>query len=354
MRGVVFTGNRTLEVTTFPDPAPGPGQAVIRMKASGICGSDLHFYRAEDPIAQLAAQGFKLSRDRAKDTRIIAGHEPCGVIEEVAPDVDPARFRKGDRVMVFHYEGCGVCDHCRSGWTQMCVEGAAPHGAVLHGGHADFMRVPVSTLVKLPDEVSFVGGAAIACGTGTAYGAICRLGVSARDTLAVFGLGPVGLSVVRFASAMGVPVIGIDIDASRVEAARRFGAAHAVNGKTDDPVEEVRKLTKEGVASLRSGLRRWRDRRGPGRSQHGAMGPYRPCRRWRQLQRDRLERHHQSQRTCIGSYTFSIVGMRRCAEFIASGVDIDLIFSDRWSITDAAQAYEKFDSQASGKGVFIF
>ncbi|MEZ5666122.1 MAG: zinc-binding dehydrogenase [Alphaproteobacteria bacterium] len=276
------------------------------------------------------------------------------MIEEVGPDVDPSRFRMGDRVMVFHYEGCGVCDHCRSGWTQMCDDGAAPHGAVLHGGHADFMRVPVSTLVKLPDEISFVGGAAIACGTGTAYGAICRLGVSARDTLAVFGLGPVGLSVVQLASAMGVPVIGIDIDASRVEAARRFGAAHVVNGMTDDPVAEVRKLTKGKGASCALDCAGGETARAQavrstapwGRIALVAVGGSFNVIGWNDI--------IKSQRTIIGSYTFSIMGMRQCAEFITDhGVDIDRIFSDRWPLTEAAQAYERFDSQASGKGVFM-
>ena len=225
MRGVVFQGNRKLEILNFPDPVPGPGEAVVEMKASGMCGSDLHFYRAEKPNSFLKTLGFKSFEDRGMDpdTKVIAGHEPCGVIAALGPGISPDLFKLGDRVIVFHYEGCGCCDHCRTGWTQMCDHGAVVHGLIGHGGHADYQKVPVSCLVPLPDEVSFVGGAAIACGTGTAYGALVRLGISARDTLAVFGLGPVGLSAVQLAAAMGIEVIGVDLNPTRAANAKTRG-----------------------------------------------------------------------------------------------------------------------------------
>lgn len=357
MRGVVFTGNRHLEVRDFDVPQAGPGQAVIRIQASGMCGSDLHFYRAESPEKQLISQGFGSFADRGlpADTQIIAGHEPCGVIEEVGPGVPADQFKPGDRVMVFHYEGCGYCDHCRTGWTQMCDEGAEPHGAIKNGGHADFMCVPASTLVHLPEEISFVGGAAISCGTGTAFGAICRLDLSARDTFAVFGLGPVGLSAVQLAAAMGVEVFAVDIDEARVAAAMNFGASHAINGRTHAPVEEILKLTGgKGVSAsvdcaggeiaktqAVQATAPW------GRIALVAVGGNLNVVGWNDL--------IKSQRTVIGSYTFSIGGMKDCAQFIAkNGVDVDKIFSNKWSIEQAAEAYDAFDKQAGGKGVFVF
>jgi L-iditol 2-dehydrogenase len=357
MRGVVFKGQRTLEIMGFDDPTPGPGRAVVRMKASGMCGSDLHFYRSESPAKHLVSQGFKSFEEQGlpPDTPVIAGHEPCGVIEEVGPGVSPEQFRPGDRVMVFHYEGCGTCDHCRTGWTQMCDVGVKPHGAVIHGGHADFQLVPVSCLVKLPEEISFVGGAAIACGTGTAFGALCRLNLSARDSLVVFGLGPVGLSAVQLAAAMGAEVIGVDISPERVANARSFGAAHVIDATACDPVEEVRKLTKGRGASCamdcaggeiakRQAVRStapW------GRIALVAVGGNLDVVGWNDL--------IKAQRTVVGSYTFSIVGMSECAEFIADhGVEIDRVFSDRWSLDEADRAYREFDRQAGGKGVFVF
>lgn len=358
MRGVVFTGNRKLEIASFDDPTPGPGQAVIRMKASGMCGSDLHFYRAPDPVALISDMGMKSFAERGMDpnTRIIAGHEPCGVIEAVGPGVDPQHFKIGDRVIVFHYEGCGHCDECRTGWTQSCDHGAEPHGVLKHGGHADYQTVPVDRLVPLPERVSFVAGAAIACGTGTAYGAMLRLNLSARDTLAVFGLGPVGLSAVQLGAAMGAEVIGVDIDPVRVEQAKAFGAAHVINGKTHDPVEEIKKLTRGRGASCAmecagGNIAKQQAVRSTatwgrialvavGGNLDGIIG-------WNDL--------ILKKRTLIGSHTFSITEMGQCARFVADhGIDVDGIFSDHWNLNDAEKAYALFDKQAGGKGVFIF
>lgn len=357
MRGVVFTGNRTLEIMTFDDPTPGRGEVIVKMMASGMCGSDLHFYRADNPNDFVAQLGFKSFADRglAADTRIIAGHEPCGVIEAIGPGVDPAQFKAGDRVIVFHYNGCGVCDHCRTGWTQMCDLGADVHGLVVHGGHADYQKVPVSTLVKMPEDLSFVAGAAVACGTGTAWGALCRLGISARDSLVVFGLGPVGLSAVQLAAAMGVEVIGVDIDPARVENARSFGAAHVINAKDKDPVEEVKKLTRGKGASCAM------DCAGGEIAKAQAVRCTAPWGRIAlvavggNLNVDGMKDVIGKQRTIIGSYTFSEVAMKDCAFFIADkGIEIDRLFSDRWDLKDAETAYAAFDKQAGGKGVFVF
>lgn len=356
MRGMVFMGDNKVEVLDFPDPTPGPGEAVVEMKASGMCGSDLHFYR-HGMAEVIRMLGFKdlASRGISEDTLIIGGHEPCGVIAAVGPGVDGKTFKVGDRVMVFHYEGCSHCDHCRTGWTQLCDHGAAPHGVIKHGGHADYIKVPVSSLVHLPEELSFKGGAAVSCGTGTAYGALLRLDISARDTLAVYGLGPVGLSAAQLAAAMGVEVFGIDINPERVERAKHFGVAHAINAANLDPVEEIFKLTGgKGVScamdcaggevpkqqAVRS-TRVW------GKIALVAVGG--------SLNVDGMKDLIGKQRTVIGSYTFSEVGMKDCAHFIARhGVDVDKQFTDEWKLAQAADAYADFNKQAGGKGVFLF
>lgn len=357
MRGLVFKGNRNLEIMNFEDPTPAPGEAIVRMKASGMCGSDLHFYRAANPNDFMAQLGFKSFEERGMDpnTPIIAGHEPCGVVEAVGPGVDPNLFKPGDRVIVFHYNGCGVCDHCRTGWTQMCDSGAEVHGVVVHGGHADFQRVPVAALVKMPEEISFVGGAAIACGTGTAYGALCRLDLSARDTLVVFGLGPVGLSAVQLATAMGVEVIGVDIDPDRVESAKSFGAAHVINGKEKDPVEEVKKLTRGKGASCAMDCAGGEIAKTQAVRCTAPWGKIALVAVGGNINVDGMKDIIAKQRTIIGSYTFSEVGMKDCAYFIADhGVEVDRLFSDQWALDDAEKAYSEFDKQAGGKGVFVF
>ena len=153
MRGVSFLGGRKLQVAEFPDPAPGPHDVVVEIKASGMCGSDLKFYRAAG--GETAALGLgKL------EGPVIAGHEPCGVVAAVGSKVDERAAQIGARVMVHHYSGCGVCQHCRSGWSQMCVAGSTVYGVTAHGAHADYMKVPAHTLVPLPDQLSFTTGAA--------------------------------------------------------------------------------------------------------------------------------------------------------------------------------------------------
>lgn len=356
MRGMVFRGDRKVEILNFPDPTPGPGEVVIEMKASGMCGSDLHFYR-HNPADVIRSLGFKdlAARGIDEDAAIIGGHEPCGVIAALGPGVDPKTFRTGDRVMVFHYEGCGHCDHCRTGWTQMCDLGAVVHGVIANGGHAEYMKVPASSLVHLPQELSFVGGAAVSCGTGTAYGALTRLDISARDTLAVFGLGPVGLSAAQLAAAMGVEVIGIDINAERVKSSKAFGVAHAIDGSQVDAVEEIRKLTGgKGVSCAM-------DCAGGEVPKQQAVRCTAPWGRIAlvavggNLNVDAMKDLIGKQRTVIGSYTFSEVGMKNCAEFIARhGVEVDKLFSDRWQLEQADEAYRVFDAQTGGKGVFVF
>ena len=114
-----------------------------------------------------------------------------------------ALAKAGDRVMDYHYSGCGVCKHCRDGWSQLCLDGATVYGATGHGAHAKYMKVPVHTLVKLPDALSYKNGAAISCGTGTAHGALKRLDLAGDETTAIFGPGPVELSATQLAKGDG-------------------------------------------------------------------------------------------------------------------------------------------------------
>lgn len=356
MRGVVFRGNRKLEVLDFPDPTPGPGEVVLQVKASGLCGSDLKFYR-DPPEEALKALGFKdfASRGMTEAPAIIAGHEPCGVVAALGPGVDERTWKVGDRVMQFHYKGCGACDLCRTGWTQMCPQGATIYGATANGGHADYMLAPASTLVRLPEEVSFSAGAAIACGTGTAFGALRRAGVTGLDTVTVFGLGPIGQSAVQFAVAMGATVIAVDISADRLASGRAFGAHHVIDSSAVDPVEAIKEITggKGATASIESS--------GAPPARVAAVRSLAPWGRVALvglgggLTLDVSPDIVIKQISILGSYTFSIVGLGECARFVADhGIAVDDVFTDRWSIDQADEAYQEFDKQTRGKAVFEF
>ncbi len=351
MRGIVFLGDRELEIRDFPDPKPGPGEVILTMKASGMCGSDLHPYRASrtggGAAASLGLGG--------QGGPVIGGHEPCGVVAERGVGVSEAEAPIGQRVMQHHYKGCGLCKHCRVGWSQLCPNGIVVYGMTGHGAHAPFMKAPAFTLVPLPDEISFEEGAAISCGTGTAYGALRRLNTSGRDTLAVFGQGPVGLSATMLGAAMGARVIAVDIAPERLKLARDFGADALINSKETDPIAALKQLTHgEGVDAAM-------DCSGHPDARAAAV---RSTRTWGQVcfvgeggqvtldvSPDMLRR----QLTIHASWTFSAMGQAECARFIADRkVPLKRLLTHRFKLDEAADAYRLFDSQTTGKGVFVF
>ncbi|MBV9863246.1 MAG: zinc-binding dehydrogenase [Alphaproteobacteria bacterium] len=349
MRGVVFTGDRELELMDFPDPTPGPGEVVVEMKASGMCGSDLHQYRRPKGGAA-AIGGLPVNPDP-----VIAGHEPCGVVAAVGPGVSEAQARVGQRVMVHHYKGCTVCGHCRSGWAQLCQEEPVKvYGNNAHGGHAPYLKVPAFTLVPLPEELSFVTGAAISCGTGTAWGALRRLRVSGNDTIAIFGQGPVGLSATQLAKAMGARVIALDIGEERLERAKEFGADETVNPRSNDPVGAIKDLTHGYGAELTL------DTSG---SPEGRIAAVRSAKVWgtacfvgerNNVTIDVSPDMLRKQLTIVASWTFSSIGQAECAQFVVDrGIDVEKLFTQSWRLDQAEEAYKLFDTQTTGKGVFL-
>ena len=346
MKGVVFPGERKLEIREFPDPTPGPGEVVLEIKASGMCGSDLKFYRA---VGGPAALGLGKTSGP-----IIAGHEPCGVVAAIGPGVSERQAKVGMRVMQHHYRGCGVCEHCSTGWMQLCVEGVAEvYGATGHGAHAKYMKCPARTLVPLPDALSFEAGAAISCGTGTAWGALHRLGLQGDHTIAIFGQGPVGLSATQLAAAMGARVIALDVSDERLARAKELGADVLINPKTTpEVVPAIKELTHgrgahlclEASSSPQARAQAVRAVRTWGKVCYVGEGDSVTL----DVSPDLLRR----QVTLIGSWTFSTVGQAECAQFIADrGIDVDRLFTHRWRLDQAEEAYKLFDAQTAGKGV---
>ncbi|HZS81893.1 MAG TPA: zinc-binding dehydrogenase [Stellaceae bacterium] len=349
MKGVVFLGERKLELREFPDPVPGPGEVVIEIKASGMCGSDLKFYRA-------GKGGGAASLGLGGGGPVIAGHEPCGVVVAIGPGIGEREARIGQRVMQHHYRGCGVCKHCSTGWMQLCVEGVKEvYGVTGHGAHARYLKCPARTLVPLPDELSFTTGAAISCGTGTAWGALQRLGLRGDHTIAIFGQGPVGLSATQLAAAMGARVIALDTGTERLARAKEFGADLAIDpGSAGDVVAAIRAATHGEGAHLALDA---------SSSPQARAEAVRCVRTWGKVcfvgeggevtldvSNDLLRR----QVTLIGSWTFSTVGQAECARFIADrGIEVDRLFTHRWRLEEAEEAYRLFDTQTTGKGVFV-
>jgi threonine dehydrogenase-like Zn-dependent dehydrogenase len=205
MAGVVLPGDSTVATVTREVPEPGHRQVLLAMKASSICGSDIRaIYRQHLGHGPEAYQG------------VIAGHEPCGQVVATGPGC--RRIGVGDRVVVYHVSGCGVCDQCRSGYLIGCTDPSrAAYGWQRDGGHAEYLLADETTCLPLPQSLSYVDGALVSCGFGTAYEALLRLGVSGRDSLLVTGLGPVGMAAAMLARALGVAqIVGTDVSADRL------------------------------------------------------------------------------------------------------------------------------------------
>ena len=338
MRGLRFLGNRQADVADFPEVEPGPDQVLIRLRGSGLCGSDLRRYREPNASPDLI--------------NMRPGHEPCGEIAAVGPGV--AEFSVGHRVMQHHYEGCKKCVYCRTGWQQLCPvqEKRLYYGGSLHGGHGDYMVAHKTTLVRLPDEVSFEEGAFLACGATTAYAALKKLDVSGRDTLAIFGQGPVGLAATMFAEEMGARVIAVDIEPSRLKKAREAGAWKTVDNSDGSAVEQIKALTGgegadatlEAVGASATRVAAAEATRIFGRSclvGEGGEVTY-------QATPHIIHRHL----TLIGSWTFSTFGLEEAAGFVADRkVPLGTLITRKSSLEDAPQAYIDFDSGAPGKFV---
>ncbi|MGH2351853.1 MAG: zinc-dependent alcohol dehydrogenase family protein [Chloroflexota bacterium] len=338
MRGLVLLGERQVALRDFSDPAPGADEVVLEMKASGICGSDLRPYRDS-------------RRDAERTT--ISGHEPCGVIAEVGRNV--SGWRPGDRVIMHHYAGCGQCKYCRVGYSQLCLTGHKTYGFNADGGNADYLLAPASTMVGLPDDLSYAEGAAVACGTGTAYMALKRLDVSGRDTLVVFGQGPVGLSATMLGAAMGARVVAVDVAPERLELARQHGAAETIDASVQDPVKAIAELTHgEGAdATL--------DATGNPEARVNAVKSARIFGRTCFVGEGNTTTFEVSpqiihrQLTIYGSWTFSTVGLEECARFVVDRqIPLSKLITDTFPLDQAEQAFRLFDGGKTGKCVFMW
>ncbi len=233
MRGAYLPGNSTVELREVPVPDVGHGEVLLRMKASTICGSDIrciyHEHLGKGPEGY---QGF------------IAGHEPAGQIVRTGPGC--RRFSEGDRVIVYHISGCGVCNDCRRGYMISCTSERyrRAYGWQRDGGMADYLLAEEKDLLHLPDELSFADGAQVACGFGTVYEGLQKIGICGDHDVLITGLGPVGLATAALCRKLGAQrIIGTDVVPERLGLATRLGLCDAVLPAGPGNVEEVRDLT---------------------------------------------------------------------------------------------------------------
>jgi threonine dehydrogenase-like Zn-dependent dehydrogenase len=344
MRGVVLPGNSSVSAVTRDVPEPGHGQVVLAMKASSICGSDIRaIYREHLGHGPEAYQG------------VIAGHEPCGQVVSVGPGC--TRLTEGDRVVVYHIAGCGMCEQCRLGYLIGCTDPSrAAYGWQRDGGHADYLLAEERTCLVLPEPLSYVDGALVSCGFGTAYEALVRLDVSGRDSLLVTGLGPVGLAAAMLARAMGAGlVVGTDVSAERRTLAVDLGLVDAALPADEDVEDRLAEATQG------DGFTATVDCSGNAAARHLALTSTATWGRCAFVGEggdvgfDVSPVLIHKQVTLHGSWVTSIGHMGDLLAHLERwGLHPEDIVTDRFTLDDAAAAYALADDGTSGKVCITF
>jgi threonine dehydrogenase-like Zn-dependent dehydrogenase len=344
MTGVILPGNRSVEFREVPIPEPGYRQVLVQMKASSICGSDIRAIYREH-----LGTGDEAYRN------VIAGHEPCGQVVAVGPGC--VEYRVGDRVILYHISGCGACDDCNAGYMISCHNAQrAAYGWQRDGGHAPYVLAEENTLIHLPDELTYVDGALIACGFGTAWEALTRIRVDGRDRLLVTGLGPVGLAAAMLGRALGArQIIGVDTSSDRRDLAVSLGLVDDALPSDDDTLERIATLTR-GVGCEAS-----IDCSGAAPARNIALAA---TRRWGRcvlvgeggsMQFDVSPLLIHTQITLFGSWVTSLPHMAELAERLARwNLHPEATVTHRYALADASEAYRVADGGQSGKVVITF
>jgi 2-desacetyl-2-hydroxyethyl bacteriochlorophyllide A dehydrogenase len=213
-----------LELREVPMPELGSEDVLVQVKAAGICHSDAHYRAGRSPVRPLP---------------LTLGHEVAGLVEDTGEAVQ--QFKAGDRVCLHYLVTCGKCEYCHRGSEQFCVNGSMI-GKYRDGGYAEFICIPERSVFSLPETIPFDKGAIMMCSSATSFHAIQKSRLHPGETIAVFGIGGLGMSAIQIAFAVGASkVFAVDINPSKLEFARRIGAI-PVDGNEDDPVERIKAL----------------------------------------------------------------------------------------------------------------
>lgn len=210
-----------LEVKEIEKPSISYGEVLVRIKACGVCHTDLHAAHGDWPVKP------KLP--------LIPGHEGVGVVEEVGPGV--THLKVGDRVGIpWLYSACGHCEYCLSGQETLC-ENQLNAGYSVDGGYAEYCRAAADYVVKIPDNLSFEEAAPIFCAGVTTYKALKVTGAKPGEWVAIYGIGGLGHVAVQYAKAMGLHVVAVDLGDEKLELAKELGADLVVNPLKEDAAQ---------------------------------------------------------------------------------------------------------------------
>jgi threonine dehydrogenase-like Zn-dependent dehydrogenase len=345
MKAAYLPGNSTVVKKDVQVPTPGPGQVLLKSKASTICGSDIRAIYREH-----------LGKGPEAYQNKIAGHEPCGQIVKVGPNTK--RFKEGDRVILYHISGCGVCNDCRRGYMISCSSSSrAAYGWQRDGGMAEYILADEKDCVMLPDELSYVDGAQVACGFGTVYEGLEKIGISGNDQVLIVGLGPVGLAACMLSKALGASkVVAVDTVQERCDIAKEMGLADAVFISNEEALDFVLNESYGG-----KGFERTVDCSG---HTLGRQLCIRATRQWGKMvmigEGGTVEFNPSpdiihDQISIHGSWVTNIWRMEELVERIVRwGIHPEDLVTNRFTIDDVDKAYELMNEGKCGKVAVVF
>ncbi|MCX4145252.1 MULTISPECIES: alcohol dehydrogenase AdhP [Paraburkholderia] len=222
---IVHAFGEPLRVQEVQVPAPGPGQILVNIKASGVCHTDLHAADGDWPVKPTLP--------------FIPGHEGVGFVAAVGDGVKVVK--EGDRVGVpWLYTACGHCEHCLSGWETLCHD-QQNTGYSVNGAYAEYVLADPNYVGHLPPQVSFDEIAPILCAGVTVYKGIRVTDTRPGQWLAISGIGGLGHVAIQYAIAMGLHVVAVDVSADKLALARELGAKLAIDASTTDPAAVIQK-----------------------------------------------------------------------------------------------------------------
>ena len=344
MLAAYLPGNSTVDLKEVAIPEPGHGQVLIRTKSSTICGSDIRAIYREH-----------LGKGPEGYQNKVAGHEPAGQIVKCGPGM--RRFKEGDRVVIYHISGCGVCMDCRQGFMISCTSPLrAAYGWQRDGGMAPYILADEKDLVPLPDSLTYTDGAQIACGFGTVYEGLEKIGISGNDAVLVVGLGPVGLATLMLAKSLGAnKLIGVDVNPDRCQLALDKGLADTVYVSGPETLQAVLEATGG------QGVERAIDCSG---HTSGRQLAIRATRKWGKIafvgeggtvefnpSPDMLH----DQKTIYGSWVTSIWKMEELvSKIVRWGIHPEDLVTHRFTLDQADEAYALMASGNCGKVAVVF
>ncbi|WP_315705989.1 MULTISPECIES: alcohol dehydrogenase AdhP [unclassified Bradyrhizobium] len=228
---VVKAFGKPLVIEDVPIPEPGPGEILVKLKACGVCHTDLHAASGDWPVKPVPP--------------FIPGHEAAGLVAALGPGVTD--FKVGDAVGVaWLHDACLRCEYCETGWETLC-EHQHNTGYSVNGGFAEYVIASAAFAARLPADVDFAAIAPILCAGVTTYKGLKETETRPGEWVVIFGVGGLGHVAIQYAKAMGMKVIGIDITEDKLKLAREAGADHAVNALDKDAVDRVAKITGGGA-----------------------------------------------------------------------------------------------------------